>query len=251
MSEFPPVPVLFRDDRLAAVSKPCGLMVHRTSISRDREFLSEILREELGRRIWTVHRLDRATSGVLLVALDRNAAADLGSQFEAGEIGKRYLAVVRGWTEDGGEIDKPLRASRNRFQDAVTRFRCLARTELPVAVPPYATARYSLLDIQPLTGRGHQIRRHLNHISHPIVGDVNHGDRRHNRLFRSRFGCHRLLLHAYAIAFRHPDDGESMQIESAPPDNFSRVVDALGWSAARLPGTDGVASDRDDSLARR
>jgi len=222
--------LLYLDERLCAIAKPSGIMVHRTGISTDRVFVADVLREQLGQRIWTVHRLDRATSGVLLFALDVEMAASMGRLFEAGAIAKRYLAVVRGWLDELGEIDKPLSGSRNKTRDALTRYRRLATAELPVAVPPHETARYSLAEIEPKTGRTHQIRRHLNHISHPIIGDVNHGDRRHNRLFRARFGCHRLLLHAVSLEFEYPATNRPLKIQSAPSDDFLTVGGALGWS---------------------
>src|SRR6056297_1327687 len=222
--------ILYLDDGLCAIAKPSGIMVHRTGISTDRVFLVDLLRERLGRRIWTVHRLDRATSGVLLFALGVGMAAEMGRLFEAGRIVKQYLAVVRGWLDESGEIDKPLRGARNKTRDALTRYRRLATAELPVAVPPHETARYSLAEIEPKTGRTHQIRRHFNHISHPIVGDVNHGDRRHNRLFRARFGCHRLLLHAVSLEFEYPATNRPLNIQAALPDDVLKVGDALGWS---------------------
>ena len=222
--------LLYLDERLCAIAKPAGIMVHRTGISADRVFLVDLLRERLDRRIWTVHRLDRATSGVLLFALDVDMAAEMGRLFEAGEIDKRYLAVLRGWLDDSGEIDKPLSGARNKTREALTRYRRLATTELPVAVPPHETARYSLAEIAPRTGRTHQIRRHFNHISHPIVGDVNHGDRRHNRLFRARFGCHRLLLHALSLELPHPGTGRVLNLQARSPDDFLGVTNALGWS---------------------
>lgn len=230
MSAKTPVDILYMDDRLCAVAKPCGIMVHRSSISTDRVFLADLLREQLGQRIWTVHRLDRATSGVLLFALDVEMAAELGRLFEGGAIAKRYLAVVRGWLDDCGRVEKPLAGARNKTRDALTLYRCLARTELPVAVPPHQTARYSLALVEPKTGRTHQIRRHFNHISHPIVGDVNHGDRRHNRLFRARFGCHRLLLHAASLKFEHPGHGRKLHINAPPPEDFLSVTESPGWS---------------------
>lgn len=222
--------LLYLDDRLCAIAKPPGIMVHRTGISTDRVFLVDLLRERLERRVWTVHRLDRATSGVLLFVLDIEMAADVGRLFEAGAITKRYLAVVRGWLDEVGEIDKPLTGARNKTRDALTHYRCLGTTELPVPIPPHETARYSLALIEPKTGRTHQIRRHLNHISHPIVGDVNHGDRRHNRVFRARFGCHRLLLHAISLEFKHPATGQPLNIQGTPSDDFLEVGSALGWS---------------------
>lgn len=232
MNPEPQLEILYRDNRICAVAKPSGLMVHRTGISADTVFLVDRLRDQLGQRIWTVHRLDRATSGVLLFALDVDAAGALGRQFEAGSIAKRYLAVVRGWLDESGTIDRPLRTPRGREQAARTHYRRLARTELEVPVHPHPTARYSLAGLAPETGRMHQLRRHLNGIAHPVVGDVNHGDRRHNRLFRSRFSCHRLMLHALSIEFAHPDSSDNRRqlVTAPPPEGFSRVVDELGWS---------------------
>lgn len=223
--------ILCLNDVLCAVAKPSGILVHRTPISPDRVFLVDLLREQIGRRVWPVHRLDRATSGVMLFALSTDAAAALGQQFERGEVEKCYLALVRGWLPEHGEIDHPLRDGRGcsaREREALTRFRCLGQAELDVAVAPHATARYSLAEVRPATGRTHQIRRHFNHIAHPIVGDVNHGDRHHNRLFRERYDCHRLLLHASSLGFRHPDSDEWMTIAAEPAPAFGAVLDALG-----------------------
>jgi tRNA pseudouridine65 synthase len=236
MNGAPTLSILHIDERVCAVGKPTGIMVHATNISTDRVFVTDLLAERLGRRVRAVHRLDRATSGVLLFALDREAAAELGRQFSAGAVAKRYLAVVRGWIDDAGIIDRPLRRRRGPPQPAVTRYRCLARTELPVAVPPHETARYSFVEIVPETGRRHQIRRHFNGLAHPVVGDVNHGDRRHNRLFRARFGCRRLLLHAQRLTFGHPSDGRPVTISTDPPEDFRSVTDSLGWSDAKVDG---------------
>ncbi|MBY6203505.1 pseudouridine synthase [Halomonas denitrificans] len=225
-----PIEVLHRDDRIVVVAKPSGLMVHRTNISRDRVFLSEILRERLGQRVWTVHRLDRATSGVLVCALDVEAAAILGKQFMAGTVEKRYLAIVRGWIDDEGLIDRPLKHEQRGDQEAMTRFRCLARAEIDEPVAPHPTSRYSLVELRPETGRRHQLRRHLNGLAHPIIGDVNHGDRRHNRLFRMKFASHRLLLHAERLAFEHPATADRLAFHAPLPDDIRRVQTALGWS---------------------
>ncbi len=227
-----PIELLHRDERIVVVAKPSGLMVHRTNISRDRVFLSEILREQLGQRVWTVHRLDRATSGVLLCALDVEAAGELGKQFMAGTVEKRYLAIVRGWIDDEGVVERPLRHEQRGDQNARTRFRCLARTEIDEPVAPHPTARYSFVELIPETGRRHQLRRHMNGLAHPIIGDVNHGDRRHNRLFRMKFRSHRLLLHAERLAFDHPDSGTRLELRTPPPAEFRKVIDALGWPEA-------------------
>ncbi|MFN2333231.1 MAG: pseudouridine synthase [Wenzhouxiangellaceae bacterium] len=226
--------IVYLDDRICAVDKPPGIMVHRTGITTDRVFLVDLLRAQLGRRVWTVHRLDRATSGVLLFALDAAMAAELGRQFEAATINKRYLAVVRGWLDPRGRIDKPLKGRGNKLRDALTLYRCLATAELPVAVAPHASARYSLVEVEPRTGRTHQIRRHFNHLAHPVIGDVNHGDRHHNRLFRERFGCHRLLLHARTIEFFRPESA----VFTSPPTAAAPCPTSGAWRCqAHLQGT--------------
>jgi tRNA pseudouridine65 synthase len=221
--------IVHLDERICAVAKPAGIMVHPTNISTDRVFMSDLLRSRLGRPVHAVHRLDRATSGVLVFALDREAAALLGRQFAEALVDKRYLAVVRGWIDEAGAIDRALKRNRGAAQQARTNYRCLGRAELPVAVAPHHTARYSLVEVAPRTGRRHQIRRHFNGVAHPVIGDVNHGDRRHNRLFRARFGCHRLLLHAAEITFCHPGDGALTTIRSALPAGFAAVMGQLGW----------------------
>jgi tRNA pseudouridine65 synthase len=168
-----------------------------------------------------VHRLDRATSGVLVLALDRDAAGWLGAAFAERRVGKRYLAIVRGWIAERGVVDSPLRDEGATVAvDAVTEFTRLACFEVPVAVGRYATARYSLVEALPRTGRTHQIRRHFAHLRHPIVGDVRYGDGAHNRMFRARFGVHRLLLHAQRIAL--PDlDGVEVVVEAPVPVEFA------------------------------
>lgn len=167
---------------------------------------------------------------MLLCALDAETAGELGKQFMAGAVAKRYLAVVRGWLDDEGTIDRPLKHEQRGEQPAVTRFRCLARTEIDESVPPHPTAHYSLVELVAETGRRHQLRRHLNGIAHPIIGDVNHGDRRHNRLFKAKFGSHRLLLHAERLAFDHPETGERIDLRNPLPEDILRVFDALDWS---------------------
>ncbi|MCB1802815.1 MAG: pseudouridylate synthase, partial [Gammaproteobacteria bacterium] len=178
-----PLSILYRDDHYVAVDKPPGLLVHRSPISRDRVFALQMLRDQLGRRVYPVHRLDRATSGVLLFALDAISAQHMVARFDARQVGKEYLAVARGWVDSEGFIDHPVadQDASATAQPAQTRYRCLARIELPYAVDRYPTSRYSLLTVTPLTGRRQQIRKHFKHISHHLVGDTTHGNGRHNR----------------------------------------------------------------------
>src|SRR5829696_5393904 len=182
------LPLLFRDDLLVVVGKPAGMAVHR-GLSRDRIVVLQSLRDVLDRRLYPVHRLDRATSGALLLALDAGTARRLQEQFEAGRVEKRYLALVRGIPPEEGVIDHPVpRGPGGERVPAVTAFRRLATFE-----------RYALVEARPQTGRFHQIRRHFKHLSHPLIGDVRYGKGEHNRLFRERFGLHRLALHALEL----------------------------------------------------
>ena len=241
--------ILYRDDFLVAINKPAGLLVHRSDIDRhETRFAVQLLRDQIGQRVHPLHRLDKGTSGVLLFALDSASAREVGGQFERNEIGKRYLAIVRGWPPEAGVIDHAL---SRQFDDygrkfsadsptealpAVTGYRRLATVELPDAVDRYPTARYALVELLPKTGRQHQLRRHLKHIAHPIIGDATWGKGIHNRFFQQRFGCGRLLLACTGIELRHPQDGRTLTIAAPPGDDFSRVAGALGWSEIHGPG---------------
>jgi len=235
------LPVLYQDPWLIAVHKPSGLLVHRTDLDRhETRFALQIVRDQIGQPVWPLHRLDKGTSGILLFALDPEVSQALGRQFQEGQVDKRYLAVVRGHPPAEGEIDHPLvpladgpgqSGSRRDPQPAVTRFRTLATTELPHAVDRYPTSRYALVELMPLTGRRHQLRRHMKYIAHPIIGDATHGKGRHNRLFQTLFGSHRLLLAAVELGFTHPVSGETLRLQAPPAVDFTRVLDGLGWSS--------------------
>lgn len=228
--------ILHRDEALVAVNKPSGILVHRTRIARDREFVLQRLRNQLGRHVYPAHRLDRATSGVLLFALDPETAGATATQFQAGDVKKDYLAVVRGYTEPVGLIEHAMNSENSDTRRrAVTRYQRLATLELDAPVGRYPTARYSLVAVRPETGRRHQIRRHFEHVSHPVIGDTTHGDGRHNRFFRERFGIHRLLLHAWCLELEHPRSGEPLRIEAPLPDEFQGLLDELGWKLPEEP----------------
>lgn len=207
--------------------------MHRTGLEpRASAFAVQRLRDQLGRRVWPVHRLDRATSGVLLFALSPEVLAMLAASFASGAVRKRYLAVVRGWPPPSLTIDHPLARLDDEAvgpaRAAVTRVERLATTELPVRVDRYPTSRYALVALEPESGRRHQLRRHLKHAGHSIIGDTTYGQGRHNRLFRERFGSTRLLLHAAALRLEHPLDGTPLVIEAALPADFADAVDACG-----------------------
>ncbi|MCG5530378.1 pseudouridine synthase [Halorhodospira halochloris] len=225
--------VLYKDERMVAVYKPNNLLVHRTGIDRDRVAAVQLVRDQLaGQWVYPVHRLDRATAGVLLFALDPDAAGKIAAAFREQRVVKRYRAVVRGWIEQGGRVDKPLGRGRRGEggdpQPAVTEFKPLAWAELPTPVSRYSTARYTCIDLWPRSGRRHQLRRHLKSLSHPIIGDTTHGDSAHNSLFRELFGVWRLMLMATEICLPHPEDAQPIRITAQPDKEWQYVLRQLG-----------------------
>jgi tRNA pseudouridine65 synthase len=244
--------ILYRDDQLIAIDKPPGLLVHRSDIDRhETRFAVQLLRDQIGRRVQPVHRLDKGTSGVLLFAFDTAVARAMGQQFESGAVEKNYLAVVRGWPLESGVIDHALSRQHDDYgrtlraaeaQPALTHYRRLATIELPVAVDRYPTSRYALVELKPLTGRQHQLRRHMKHIGHPIIGDATHGKGVHNRFFQREFGCSRLLLACVQMTFCHPVSGEKVGIggmkfpvAGTAKDQFVLLLERFGWSQASAP----------------
>lgn len=219
--------VLHVDDALAVVDKPTGLMVHDSALARgETDFAADRLREQFGRPIFLVHRLDRATSGCLLLAFDRDTASALGKTLMSREVEKDYLAICRGWPDERFTIDHALDGGPGKplKKAATTEFVRLATIELALPSTGFETSRYALLRARPLTGRYRQIRRHLKHASHHLIGDSSHGDGRHNRNFR-RLGIHRMLLHAERLSFLHPCTGERI-VAVAPPDaGFGRALE--------------------------
>ena len=238
--------LLYQDDWLVAVNKPSGLLVHRSWLDKaETRFAMQMTRDLIGgRHVYPVHRLDRPTSGVLLFALDPAVARTLTEAFAARQVHKEYLALVRGWAPEEGLIDYPLKEQLDKIadamsnpdrpaQDAVTTFRRLHQVELPFAVSKkHPTSRYSLVRLFPKTGRKHQLRRHLDHLFHPIVGDTTHGDGRHNRFFREHYGCDRLLLIAHRLSFEHPVLKVPMRIQAPLGPEVLGLFARLGWPAS-------------------
>jgi tRNA pseudouridine65 synthase len=208
--------VLYRDEWLLAVCKPAGLLTHR-GWANDHDTALTRARALAGRHVYPAHRLDRATSGVLLFALDPGTAAALGAQLSEGGFDKRYLAFVRGILGSAREIDHPLAAEpgseRKPAQTSVRPLGCFER--------------YSLVEAIPHTGRTHQIRRHLKHVSHPVIGDTRYGKGEHNRIFRTRFGLQRLALHASTLAFTHPVTGERIVVHAPVPGDLAEPLAAM------------------------
>ena len=218
--------VLYADDTLAIVNKPAGLMVHDSALARgETDFAADRLREQFGKPIFLVHRLDRATSGCLLLAFDRETASALGKVLMSREVEKDYWAVCRGWPDEAFTVDHPLDGGPGKplKKPAITHFTRLATTELSMPSAGFDTSRYALLNATLDTGRFRQIRRHLKHLSHHLIGDTSHGDGRHNRNFRM-LGIHRMLLHARRLAFVHPGHGTRVDVMAPVDAEFAKAL---------------------------
>ncbi len=229
--------ILYQDEYLVAIDKPSGLLVHRSLIDKhETEFAMQMVREQIGQKVFTVHRLDRPTSGVLIFALSSEVARQLNEQFAAQSIEKTYLAIVRGHSPQNGKIDYALKEKLDKIADkmakkdkapqsAITYYEQLAQVELPFSVSRYPTARYSLVKLSPKTGRKHQLRRHMAHINHPIVGDTTHGDGKHNAFIRQQYDFNRLALTCISMSLLHPFTGRVLKISAPLDKNISQLLE--------------------------
>lgn len=226
--------ILYQDELLLAVNKPAGVPVHRSRLVGPADaYLIDLLRDQVGGQLHLAHRLDRATSGVLLVARSAAVAAALGEQFMARSVAKQYVAVVRGWPEPAtGLIDYTLPGARESGprREARTRYRRLATVEVPIALGRYPQQRYALVLAEPETGRFRQIRKHMAHIHHPVIGDCQHGRGDHNRLYKQHFACHRMLLHAWRLCLDHPLGGQRLTLTAPLDDTYAALLGRFGWS---------------------
>ena len=226
-----PLSVLYRDEHLVAVNKPNGLLMHRSTIARDVDlFAIQVVRDQIDQSVYPVHRLDRPTSGVLLFALSPIVQRRVNEQFASHVVQKVYHAVVRGHAPEIGVLDYPLSGRDDeRKKPAQTTWVRLQASELNTPVGRYPTARYSLLELKPSTGRWHQLRRHCAHLRHPIIGDTSHGDGRHNRFFRDTLKIPGLCLHASSMSLTHPMSGERLSIQAPWPERLRSVNAAMKW----------------------
>jgi len=222
--------ILYSDDKLVAINKPHDLLVHRTKIAKDADvFALQLLRDQLEKPVYPIHRLDRKTGGVLIFGLNEEIHKAMQQKFAEKEVIKKYLAIVRGYTNDEEIIDYPLKKENGAMQEAVTNSKTLDRVELNLPMGEHPTSRYSLLELQPFTGRKHQIRKHMAHIHHPIIADRPHGCNKQNRLFKEKFGLMTMMLHAWKISFEHPFTNELITIEASIQDEFRRMLKTLGF----------------------
>ena len=233
--------ILYQDEHIVAVNKPAGMLVHRSWLDRhETQFVMQTLRDQIGQLVYPIHRLDRPTSGVLLFALNSETATLLCHQFEQKQTEKEYLAVVRGYVTGQGEIDYPLKVQLDKIADkfaqqdkepqsAVTFYDGLKTVEMPYGVGRYATSRYSLVRLIPKTGRKHQLRRHMKHIFHPILGDTQYGDLHQNRALTEHTGCSRLMLHAEKLTFVHPLTQQPITLQAGLDEQWKNVMQIFQW----------------------
>mgnify|MGYP000359285895 CR=1 FL=1 len=225
--------ILHEDEDIIVVNKPNDLLVHHSYYSRNisEESLIQKVRAHLEAPAFLAHRLDRKTSGAIIVAKSKYIAGELQDQFVNQSINKTYIALVRGWTAESGIIDSPIKNDeKGIYQDAETSFKTIESVEFSKGVVPYPTSRYSLIELSPKTGRTHQLRKHMNKIAHPIIGDPKHGNRHHNHAFIDWFGHSRLYLHANQIEFEHPSTKKLVSFNAVAPTFWKYDLGKLGFS---------------------
>jgi tRNA pseudouridine65 synthase len=237
----PVLEILYQDEHFVAVNKPAGLFVHRSYMDKDEIYFAlQLVRDQIGQYVYPVHRLDRPTSGVLLFALSAEIARLMGQAFTDKSIQKTYYALTRGHLLGEAIIDYPLKEKLDQLgdknvsrdkepQQAQTAYQSILTASLPIPLGKFDTVRYSLIKLQPSTGRRHQIRRHLAHLRHPIIGDINYGDNKQNPFFGEYFGFKRLMLIAKKLDFIHPITNEKIAIEVAFDQQWLNVFDKLTW----------------------
>lgn len=237
-----PLTILYRDEHLIAVHKPEGLLVHRSNIDKsETRFLLQMLRDQVGEYLYPIHRLDKPSSGLILFGLNAAVAANIQQQMFNNTATKVYLLICRGYTPVSGIINHPLKPindfkskthsieNTKSAQEAITEFTRLDTIELNVAIDKYPSSRYSLVQAKILTGRRHQIRRHMKHLSHPIIGCPKYGKSTHNRYFANTFDVPRLLLHSYQMTLEHPVTSQPLLITAKPRDSFKNIMQRFDW----------------------
>lgn len=223
-----PFEILYEDDELVAINKPYGYFVHRTFLNNTaKEIALYKLRDQIGKKVYPVHRLDRKTSGVLVYALNSQMLRLMNDQFMNAEVEKEYIAIVRGYTDDEVTIDYAITNDRGKLQEAVTVLHTLQKSEIPLPHGKFQTSRYSLVRLIPQTGRMHQLRKHTSHIFHPIIGDRPHGCNKQNKLFLENFNLTQMMLHAKTLSFQHPTSEKRIAIKADYSDEFKRIASAL------------------------
>jgi tRNA pseudouridine65 synthase len=218
--------IVYENDHIIAINKPHGLLVHQSPIARDaNEFALQLLKEQVGHKVYPAHRLDRKTAGILLFAKNANYAKQLHLLFQENKLEKTYLAIVRGYTDLEGVINYALTNEAGKNQEAITRYKTLDKFEIDLPFGKHLTSRYSLVELYPETGRYHQLRKHMAHIFHPILADRPHGCNKQNKLWKETFKMDTMMLHASKLSFEI--NNKKIEINAEISNEFNRVLDIL------------------------
>lgn len=226
------IKIIYEDEYAIVVNKPNNFLIHQSHYARNikETTLLEFLEQQLGYQVYPAHRLDRKTSGIILLLKDKKHVAQFQELFTANAIQKTYYSISRGFSNLFGIIDSPVKNDDTGvYKDALTHYETVHTIELDIPVHPYSSSRYSLIKLSPKTGRMHQLRKHLNKISHPIVGDYKYGDRFHNRMFETEFNCEHLFLHAYSLEFTHPITKQKLLLKACLPNDWVQMLEKFNW----------------------
>ncbi|TXD50708.1 pseudouridine synthase [Polaribacter sp. IC063] len=225
--------IIFEDEYIICVNKPNNILVHHAFLSRnvsDEDSLLQLIDKELHIKVYPIHRLDRKTSGMILMAKEKEFVSKFQELFTAKEIQKTYYGVVRGFSPETKIIDSPVKGrDANVHKEALTHLKTLENITLNIPVKPYDSSRYSLVEFLPQTGRMHQLRVHSNKISHPLIGDTKYGDKNHDMMFEENFGWKNLFLHAGKLEFTHPFSLEKIVLKGSFPEDWISMFAEFKW----------------------
>jgi len=231
------IDVLYDDDFCIIVNKPPNVLVHHSYYSRNikDDSLLQLLRKQfVDENFYPVHRLDRKTSGLILLCKDKQYVSKFQELFNSKQIKKNYKALVRGFTDDNGIVNSPIKNNESGiYKDALTIYKTIKYYELDIPVIPYSTSRYSLIELEPKTGRTHQLRKHLNKIAHPIIGDHKYGNRHHNQMFKREFEIDNLFLQAYQLEFNHPILLQNINLSLSLPKFWKDTINSFNAKSSK------------------
>ena len=225
--------IIYQDNYCLLVTKPNNVLVHHAHHSRnkiDEVSLIQLIENQFGKRYYPIHRLDRKTSGIILLASKREYVASFQALFTTNEIQKIYYGVVRGFSQEHLIIDSPVKGRDALvYKDAETQLKLLDKIILEIPVKPYKSSRYSLVELKPKTGRMHQLRIHMNKVSTPLINDAKYGDKNHDLMYAEQFGWRNLFLHAGSLEFIHPFTNQKLTLKSSFSEDWIQLFQKFSW----------------------
>ncbi|MCH3882215.1 pseudouridine synthase [Tenacibaculum aquimarinum] len=227
--------IIFEDEYIICVNKPNNVLVHHARHSRnvaDEESLLQLLDAQVGGKFYPIHRLDRKTSGIILLAKETKYVSKFQELFTDNLIDKTYFGIVRGHAPETKIIDSPVKGRDGKVhKEAETHLTTIEKIVLDIPVKPYDSSRYSLVELKPKTGRMHQLRVHANKISHPLIGDPKYGDKNHNVMFEENFSCKNMFLHAGTLEFKHPFLEEKLFLKATFSKDWITLFKVFNWTS--------------------